>query len=163
MNRLRFLPTILLLAAVTACTDDPVALPNPPFAAPDLAGFEVVNGTVLDRGTILGEDGNIVPVLGPRAKMLEGLYGAEIRVVGVPDEDGSNAIWIIEFTVTRVDGLPAFDGMLDHSEEGYAIRSTNAGMIPLPELPDGLSNHVGRRIWLTLHEGALVRFGLLEE
>jgi hypothetical protein len=164
MNRLRFLPTMLLLAGFsTACTDDPVALPDPPFTGPDLAGFEIVNGTVLDTGSILGEDGNIIPVVGPRTKMLEGLVGAEIRVVGVPDEDGSSALWIVEFTVTAVDGLPAFDGRLDYTEEGYGLRSPDGGMIPLAELPDDLRSHVGRRIWLTIHEGALVRFGLLEE
>src|SRR5688572_7658382 len=46
MNRLSFFPMLVMLAATAACTDDPVALPNPPFTGPDLARFEIVKGTV---------------------------------------------------------------------------------------------------------------------
>jgi hypothetical protein len=95
--------------------------------------------------------------------MLGELLGAEIRILGTADEFAGARLWVIEFRVLAVDGIPALDGMLDYGEEGFTIRTGEGEATSLAEIPEDLMSHIGKRVWLSLREGAWVRYGVIEE
>jgi hypothetical protein len=154
----------LLLATAAACTDSPAAPIARWAPEPEDSGFETVTGTVVSETALRrNDDGTVVPLLGPQTALLTELIGAEIRVRATADEIGAEALWIVEFRVLLVDGLPAFDGMLVAGEEGYAIETMEGSYEPIPSIPDDLAFHVGSRVWLTTADGHCVRYGVLQE
>jgi hypothetical protein len=160
MFRPRYLPG--LLVAVMACSDTPTSsfagtyVPSEPDD-----GFREISGYVMSSTELLAEDGTTIRMGGPQTELLNGLVGAEIRVRGTPDELGSTDLWIVEFRVLFVDDLPAFDGVLEEIDGNFAINHDEEFTM-IADAPEDLASHVGKRVWLTLRDGALVRYGLLE-
>ena len=112
-----------LLAVVgLACTETPI----PPRVPDDygeglISRNQTVVGTLISPNQLLSQKGDVVPLVGPQTKMLPSLIGAELRILGSEDELGSATLWIVEFRVLAVDGIPALDGRLDRTENGFAI------------------------------------------
>jgi hypothetical protein len=155
MNRLRFIP--FLLVAVSACGSSTTPVDGPVVV--EEQDFQVV-GTVATRSLLIGTDGRRYVLVGPQAAWLQDLVGAEIRLRGEPDVNGSIVLWIIEFRILTVDGLAAVDGTLRIPPDGgYAIHSSDGVITPIPEIPGALTAHVGKRVWLTMKDGKYVRFG----
>jgi hypothetical protein len=155
----------LLVLATIGCSDTPVSpfrgtvdLPEPED------GFRTVTGIVVSETELRDyADGSLITLEGPQTRMLSDLLGAEIRIVGTADEFAGARLWVIEFRVLAVDGIPAVDGMLDYGEEGFAIRGAEGQATALPEIPEDLMSHVGKRVWLTLRGAVWVRYGVIEE
>jgi hypothetical protein len=161
--RTRFF-SLLVVATVVGCTDTPFTPigGSIPVEEPE-DGSRTVTGFVVSENELLSnEDGSTIPLMGPHTRMLAELVGAEVRIFGTSDEFEDN-LWVIEFRVLAVDGLPALDGKLDYGEEGFAIVSPEGALSPLAELPDDLMGQIGRRVWMTLREGTWVRYGVIEE
>lgn len=157
----RYLPGLLI--AVLACSDTP-AQPrySAPFPEPD-DGYRMIKGYVVSPTQLRAEDGSMVPLLGPQTELLTELIGAEIRIRGVLDEIGSTTLWIVEFRVLYVDNLPALDGKLARTESGFGINSSEGTLFMIRDVPAELAAHVGKRVWLTMLDGAPVRYGVLEK
>jgi hypothetical protein len=160
MNR-KYLLT-LLLAAVACSDDSPVSYTRGPSVEVDESGFETVSGIVVTEYELRSDDGRTVPLLGPQTTMLTNLIGAEVRILGSADEFGATALWIVEFRVLRVDGLPALDGTLWELPDGFAITTTEGDMQYVHSIPEDLAIHAGKRVWLTTRDGDCIRYGVLE-
>jgi hypothetical protein len=160
MFRPRYLPGLFVV--LLACSDTPTSSSFAgPFEEPD-DGFRTMSGYVVSPTELLAEDGSRVPLLGPQTSLLTDLIGAEIRIRGTADEIGATALWIVEFRVLFVDDLPALDGRLEEVEDGFAISHDEGDLVMIGEVPQDLAPHVGKRVWLTLRDGATVRYGVLE-
>ena len=161
MLRKVILPLLVLLAAC----DDPIVAPTP-TSRPTVEiddGFQTVTGMVVSERELRSYDtGELIPLLGPQTELLRGLIGAEIKIRGAADEMESATLWIVEFRVLWVDGLPAFDGMLAEYDEGFAIETMEGNLEFLPNVPEDLAIHVGKRVWLTTRDGNCVNYGVLE-
>ena len=156
---------ILPLLLVMAACDDPIVAPpstRGPIAEID-DGFQTVTGMVVSEHELRSyESGELIPLLGPQTELLRGLVGAEIRIRGSADEFGAQPLWIVEFRVLTVDGLPAFDGTLGEYVEGFGIETNEGKLEFLASIPEDLMVHVGKRVWLTTRDGSCVRYGVLE-
>jgi hypothetical protein len=155
---LRFSAPLTLAAAVffTAC-DTPTAVYTPEADAPEQV--ESIPG-ILEAPRWLRSGTSLIPLVGWQTALLEELVGAELLIDGYFDpSDG--ALIIRDFQVLAVEGLPAFDGTLVAGNPGFLIRTRQRDLW-LETLPQGLDEHLGKRVWLTTMAGVPVRYGLLE-
>jgi hypothetical protein len=143
---------------VLACTDTPVS-PRP-FRPVETVeeGWESIPGIVVSPYLLQSGDRQVL-LAGGATDLLDELIGAEIVVEGFIDT-ADGALVIHRFTVLSVNGIPALDGVLQASESGYYIETIE--MVSLPDVPAELTEHVGKRVWLTIRDDQFVDFGLLE-
>jgi hypothetical protein len=155
----------LLVLATIACSDTPVSPFRGSVSLPEPEdGFRTVTGIVVSETELRDyADGSTILLEGPQTRMLGELLGAEIRILGTADEFAGARLWVIEFRVLAVDGIPALDGMLGYDDEGFAIVSAEGAYTSLAEIPEDLMTRLGKRVWLTLRDGAWVRYGVIEE
>ena len=159
---LRLACFIVLLAIASGCTDTPMSAVFGAPSEPDASGQEVITGILVTEQLLVSEDGREIALRGPRTELLVGLTGAEIRIYGNFEDLESFRYWLGEFEVLAVDGLPAVDGQLWPSADGFAIHTRDGHVVSLPELPDDLLGHVGQRVWLITRDGQCIRYGVLE-
>jgi hypothetical protein len=156
--RFTLLLALSSVVIVLGCTDTPVS-PGP-FGQIDTVeeGWESIPGIVVTPYLLQSGDRQVM-LAGAATDFMSGLIGAEVLVEGYIDT-ADDALIIHRFTVLAVNGIPALDGVLHESETGYYIET--ADLVALPELPDELMEHVGKRVWLTIQNDACVEFGLLD-
>jgi hypothetical protein len=108
----------------------------------------------------LRTDGGQFRLVGWPATPLVDLIGAKVEVSGT--EDATHAFVVDHFTVLMVNGLPAADGVLETTEEGYGLRMIDGSMRALMDPPEALTLCVGKRVWVAGPADATpVAFGLL--
>ena len=157
MRPLHLLP--VLFATTFACYDGPVGV-TPIAEEPNDEVLESIPGYLITPRLLRSGTWDI-PLAGSQTALFTDLVGAEMLINGVIDP-ADGALIIREFFVLAVDGLPAYDGMLQRTGTAFMIRTMRGGNVPLEELPSGLMEHVGKRVWLTTQEGLPVRYGVLQ-
>ncbi len=154
-----------------ACTSNPNAIltgpidpskPIPPAPSTAMiAGRIIVSGEDADRVVDLRDDhGDVFRLLGS-VGALTSVDGGDVIAHGT--WDANPGFVVLEFQVVGMYGRPALDGVLEVSEEGFALRLTDGSMRLLPELTD-CADYVGARLWVVgWDEAADVAFGLIAE
>jgi hypothetical protein len=158
MKARRFLPALVLVTS--ACLDhatDPFLTGT--LDERDESGFEVVTGTLLSNGQLRTDQGWTVRLSGPQTLLLKQLVEARIHVRGTRDEGGP--LYVVDFRVLAVDGLPALDGVLLGAEGIFTIEMVDRSFVLPAALPAELTEHVGNRVWVTFHDSLCARFGVL--
>lgn len=158
--------------AVVACTDNPNAnftgpdgrtLPPPPPPPPTatIAGRISVSGIASDRIIELTDaDDNVYRLLGNQSGALASVDGADVVARGT--FDANPGFVVDEFEVTGMYGRPALDGVLEATEEGFALRLRDGSLRVVPGLDAECAKYVGARLWVIGWEGdSEVAFGLI--
>lgn len=158
---------LLLSAAVAlvACSDEPSTAPahkDGAGAAPTAPAMRSMTGTIETAGGLaIRVDGMRIRLTGAAAAPLASLDGAEVEVTGT--DDVVDYFNVEMFSVLRVDGLPAADGILQQSEGGYALLLQNGATRAVIDPPAELQALVGHRVWIAGAPGAAPEaFGLIQ-
>ena len=147
-----------MLVGATGCSDTPVSTSGVRQPYLEEESFESIPG-VLVTPRMLQSGDRLIPLAGGQTDLFVNLIGAEVLVEGVIDpSDG--ALVIRSFLVLTVDGFPVLDGVLHEYDDGFYIEAIQ--MTPLPEIPEELARHVGKRVWLTIMNDECINFGVLE-
>lgn len=161
--------TLATMACVVACSDAPNAGPTGPaeLTAPSaplpsavtIAGRISVRGEGVDRVIELRDaDGQVYRLLGNETGALASVDGGDVEARGT--FDANPGFVVDEFTVTAMHGRPALDGVLESTDEGFALRLSDGSLRAVP-LGADCSQHVGARIWVTGWADAEVEFGVI--
>ena len=155
MPRQRLLPLLLLAAVACEESSPTVFRPSEPEQPLESIPGILVAPTMLKSGDLF------IELVGVQTMLFTELVGAEVLIDGVFDES-DGALLIHEFMVLTVDNLPAVDGRLEETDEGFAVYPRYGPAVALAEIPGDLEDDVGKRVWLTLQDGFPVRYGVLE-
>jgi hypothetical protein len=105
-------------------------------------------------------DSDVFRLSGNVSSALASLDGGDVVVWGT--FDASAGFVVQEFTVTGMYGRPALDGVLEASEDGFALRLTDGSARVVPGLDSGCQKYIGARLWVIgWDEAAAVAFGLI--
>lgn len=156
----RTLSHLTLAAAfiLTAACESPTTIYPSAAEEPAPEQSESIPG-ILEAANRLRSGQTLYELVGPTALFKE-LIGAEVLIDGYIDS-ADGALVVRDFIVLAVDGLPAFDGTLIADSPGFLLRTRQRDFW-LATVPQGLAEHVGKRIWLTTLGGVAVRYGVLE-
>ncbi len=139
---------LLCAAAALACS------PRAPAsqADPGAVGGDTLRGTV----AIVGSEPITSIVLQTASGPASGLCGAleplrraaglEVAVWGSRNAQGQ--FCVDRFAVRSANGVPAVDGILTRTGEGFALVMADGRRLPIARLPDALRSSVGARVWL---------------
>ncbi|HEY5544428.1 MAG TPA: hypothetical protein VIK50_00085 [Gemmatimonadaceae bacterium] len=163
--------TVAAVLSVVACTDNPNAiltgpidpsqpiLPSPSTAT--IAGRISVSGIGADRVVELTDaDGGVYRLVGNESRALASVDGGDVVARGT--FDANPGFVVDEFTVTGMHGRPALDGVLEASEDGFALRLSDGSVRVVPGLSSDCAEHVGARMWVIGWDESEVVFGLIE-
>jgi hypothetical protein len=163
---------MLTMAAVLsafACTDNPNSvlsgpidptqpiLPSPSMTT--IAGRISVTGFGADRLVEL-HDGfdNVYRLVGAETKALATIDGADVIARGT--FDGNPGFVVEQFQVTGMYGRPALDGVLEATDDGFALRLVDGSLRAVIGLTGECAEYVGARLWVIgWEEGEEVQFG----
>lgn len=135
--------------------------PEPPSSDPDpRAPLRTFQGS-LASPSHLRVAHRTIELIGWQTELFADLIGAEIFVAARPALYNQGCFVVEDFEILAVDGLPVFDGRLVRTLGQYFIYLRN-GVRPVSDVPEGLAQHVGRRVWIAWDDGETVRYGLLE-
>ena len=126
-------------------------------------GIISVVGTSFDSHVIVRPtSGRAVTLIGPHARTVGRLSGADVWVTGTRDEHGQ--LTVGRFAVRTVDGLPAMDGTLIARGDRLFLVTRDGKQHAIANPPAALRDHLGARVWLTgpLDRGPIT-FGIIEE
>jgi hypothetical protein len=171
MTRNRFF-TLVAVFSIAACSDNPNSaitgpidprnpqqpiLPAPSSAT--ISGRISVSGYG-DRAVELRDaGGNVYRLVGGEAARLASVDGADVVARGT--FDANPGFVVEEFQVTGMFGRPALDGVLEATDDGYALRLTDGSLRVVPGLTN-CSQHVGARLWVIgWDEESGPQFGLI--
>ena len=171
MTRTRILTMAVALSAL-ACTDnsnsvltgpiDPTQPIMPTPALTTIAGRISVTGFGADRLVEL-RDGfnNLYRLVGSEAAPLANVDGGDVVVRGT--FDANPGFVVDEFLVTAMDDRPALDGVLEETDEGFALRLGDGSLRVVPGLSAECAKHVGARVWVTGWEddSEAIQFGVI--
>jgi hypothetical protein len=133
-------------------------------AADTARGIVAVVGTSFDSRVVIrpSSGGRPISLIGPQAKSVGRMSGADVWVTGSRDERGE--INVSRFTVRSVDGLPALDGTLITRGDQLLLVTRDGKEHAIGNAPAALRQQVGARVWVTgpLDKGP-VTFGVIEE
>ena len=117
-----------------------------------IAGRISVTGISAD-GLVELQDGfgNVYRLVGSEASALASVDGGDVVVRGT--FDANPGFVVDEFEVTAMYGRPALDGVLETTDEGFALRLTDGSLRVVPGLADECAEHIGARVWVTGWEG----------
>lgn len=171
MTRSRFF-TVAAVLSVVACTDNPnanftgidglpVLPPRPEAPTATIAGRISVSG--IDGGFIVeltDGNGNVYRLVGNQSNALASVHGGDVVAWGTFD---ANPGFVVDaFLVTGMHGRPALDGVLEVSEEGFALRLTDGSIQLVPGLTSEAADYVGARLWVIgWDDGSEIVFGLI--
>ena len=168
MMRTRFL-TVAAVFGIAACTDNPNAvltgpidpaqpiLPSPPTST--IAGRISVQGTGTDRLIELTDaTGRVYRLVGSESVALASVDGGEVIARGT--FDANPGFVVQDFQVTGMYGHPALDGVLEVTDEGFALRLRDGSLRVVAGLTSDCAEHVGARLWV-IEDGSEVQFGLI--
>jgi hypothetical protein len=130
-----------------------------------MRGVIKLTGTSPAVQAVLEVANNSAPVTlsGMVTRGMQKLEGAEVVVRGV--RVGPRDIVVGEYHVRAMHGLPAYDGVLQASDDGYALlMSDGSGRKRISALPAALRDMTGARVWVAMPEGSSTprSFGLIE-
>jgi hypothetical protein len=162
----------LILAAVfstVVCTDNP----NPAVTAPTqpilptpslvtLSGRLSVTGLAgYDQKIELWDGAELYRLVGSESSALASVDGADVVVRGA---FGANPGFVVEdFRVTGMLGRPALDGVLEATEDGFALQRADGSLRAVPGLTSEVEEYIGARLWVIgFEEGSEVVFGRIE-
>ena len=123
--------------------------------------ISVTRESAADRAVELRDaDGGVYRLVGHRAgDRLASVDGGDVVARGT--FDANPGFVVQEFQVTGMYGRPALDGVLEVTDEGFALRLSDGSL----RVVDGLTNcaeHVGARLWVIgWDEETGVQFGLI--
>ena len=145
------------VASLIACSDNPNAtlagpldpyrpVPTGPLTA-TIAGRIGERPLLEDQGIELyGVEGGVYRLLGSASDALASVQGADVIVRGTFDANGDFVVK--EFEVTGMNGRAALDGVLEATDEGFALRLSDGLLQAVPGLPAACAEHVGQRLWV---------------
>lgn len=147
---MKYLILMSAAAALVACSDEPSTAPGHEpgaGATPTAPAMRSMIGTIeTAAGLAIRVDGRRIALTGAGAQPLETLDGADVEVTGTDDVvDYFNVEW---FSVLRVNGMPAEDGILQQDDAGFALRLQNGAYRQVIDPPEELQALVGRRVWV---------------
>jgi hypothetical protein len=157
MKRSHIITMVAALSAL-ACTDNPnsgLTGPTDPmqpnFPTPSMttiAGRISVTGLDGDRLIELRDEfGNVYRLVGSEALALASVDGGDVVARGT--FDANPGFVVDEFEVTAMYGRPALDGVLETTDEGFALRFTDGSLRVVPGLSAECAEHIGARVWVT--------------
>jgi len=169
MTRSRFF-TLAAVFSIVACTDNPNSvltgpadpqypiLPQPSIAT--IAGRITVSGAGSDwRIELQDADGRAYRLLGSQAAALVSVDGGDVVARGT--FDANPGFVVQEFQVTAMYGRSALDGVLEATDDGYALRLSDGSLRVVPGLAN-CEQHVGARLWVIGWDGDdRIEFGLI--
>ena len=170
MKRSRFFIMAAALSVV-ACTDNPKAnitgpdgspvLPPPPPSTATIAGRISVSGIEGERIVELTDgNGNVYRLLGNQEGALASIDGGDVTARGT--FDANPGFVVDEFEVTGMYGRPALDGVLEVTEDGFALRLSNNSLRVVPGLDEECAAYIGARLWVIgWDDGSEIVFGLI--
>jgi ABC-type Fe3+-hydroxamate transport system substrate-binding protein len=170
MMRSRFF-AVAAVFAIAACTDNPNAVLTGPIdpAQPllptpsrtTIAGRISVQGSGADRLVeITDATGRLYRLVGNEARALASVDGGDVVVRGTLD--GNPGLVVEDFQVTGMYGRPALDGVLEATDEGFALRFTDGSLRVIAGLSSDCAEHVGARLWVIGWDAeSPVQFGLI--
>jgi len=135
------------LASGAACHHGRAKDIAPPATPDSLSGTVSVTGSSLEQRLVL-RSGDVAVYLSASpadAAALERVSGVQVQVRGRAD---STLFRVVNFTVIRVDGAPALDGVLRTDGSVLAIETRN-GRVVLGNPPPALRAMIGARVWIT--------------
>ena len=155
MTRNRFL-TLAAVLSIAACSDSPNSAltgpsdPSEPITTPGIVTISgrigVITGIDGDRAVELRDaDGNVYRMVGYEASRLASVDGADVVARGT--FDANPGFVVQEFEVTGMFGRPALDGVLEATDEGYALRLSDGSLREVPGLTNW-EDHLGARLWV---------------
>lgn len=164
--------TVAAVLSLVACTDNSNALfagptpsrPSPPSQpTAQIAGRLTVTGLRDDPIVELRDHhGDVYRLLGPETGALASVDGGDVIAFG--SWDASAGFVVQEFIVVGMHGWPALDGVLEVSEEGFALRLRDGSTRLVPGLSSDGAEYVGARVWVIgWDENTDVAFGLIGE
>lgn len=121
-----------------------------------LRGVLTYQGTEPARQVVLQTAEATVALSGMATTGMSRLVGKEVVVRGV--KVTPRDIVVSDYIVRAVDGVPAFDGVLD--AEG-ALRLTDGSGVRRLTVPAPLRAYVGARVWIAMRDGAAVNYGIV--
>lgn len=84
---------------------------------------------------------------------MQRLEGADVVVRGV--RIGPRDIVVADYFVRSMNGMPAYDGILQTGDDGFAlVLSDGSGRKRLTALPDSLRELSGTRVWVAMPDGS---------
>jgi hypothetical protein len=160
---------VLASAFAVACADSPTAGTTiggypPPAPAPStavLSGRIIVSGIGSDRIVELRDDhGDVFRLLGNETIALANVDSGDAVVWGT--WDANPGFVVSEFIVTGMHGRPALDGVLEATDEGFALRLNDGSFTTVPGLTSECVPYLGARIWVVgFEDGVEVQFGVI--
>lgn len=106
------------------------------------------------RQPVLQVAGETAPMMlsGMATSGLQRLEGADVVVLGL--QVSPRDIVVAEYIVRGMKGVPAYDGVLQVGESGYAlVLSDGSGSKRFASLPEPLRGLSGARVWIAVPEG----------
>lgn len=169
MTQSSFFTAAIVFVAV-ACADNPNAISGPTIGWPPIppaptnamiAGRIIVSGEGADRVVDLRDDhGDLFRLLGNEVGVLTSVDGGDVIAFGTWDPNPGFAVR--EFQVVGMHGRPALDGVLEVSEEGFALRLADGTIHIVSGLPSECAEFLGARVWVIgWDENKDVQFGLI--
>ena len=137
---------------------------NSGSSADSARGIVAVVGTSLDSRVVLRppRGGRSVTLIGPMARDVGRLSGADVWANGTRDEHGQ--LRVSRYSVRSVDGNAALDGTLIARGERMFLVTRDGEQHPLENAPTSLKSHVGARVWITGATGnGPIVYGVIEE
>jgi hypothetical protein len=170
MMRSRFV-AVAAVFAIAACTDNPNAvltgpidpaqplLPTPSRAT--IAGRISVQGAGADRLVELTDaTGRVYRLVGSEAAALASVDGGDVIAIGT--FDANPGLVVEEFQVTGMYGRPALDGVLEATDDGFALRLADGSLRVVEGLSSECAANVGSRMWIIGSDaGSPMQFGLI--
>lgn len=131
-------------------------------AADTARGIVAVVGTSNESRVVLrpARGGRPVTLIGPMARNMGRLSGADVWAVGTGDEHGQ--LRVSRYVVRSVDGTAALDGTLIVRGERLYVVTRDGEQHLIENPPAALKDQVGARVWVTGAKGAVV-YGVIEE
>jgi hypothetical protein len=169
MKQLHYL--VLASAFAVACADSPTAYSGttiggypPPAPAPStaaLSGRIIVSGIGADRIVELRDDhGDVFRLLGNETIALANVDSGDVVVWGT--WDANPGFVVSEFKVIGMLGRPALDGVLEATDEGFALRLSDGSQTVVPGLTSDCAAYLGARIWVVgFEDGTDVQIGVI--
>jgi hypothetical protein len=91
-------------------------------------------------------DSDVFRLSGNVSSALASLDGGDVVVWGT--FDASAGFVVQEFKVMGMHGWPALDGVLEATENGFALRLTDGSRHVVPGLDSACAKYVGARVWV---------------
>ena len=159
----------LVFASGLACADSPTAhtgttaggSPPPVPSTAALSGRVIVRGIGADRIVELRDDhGDVFRLLGNETVALANVDDGDVVVWGT--WDANPGFVVSRFKVTAMHGRPALDGVLQTTNNGFAIQLADGSSTVVSGLSSDSATYLGARVWVTgFDDGSELQIGVI--